>query len=307
MSRSGDHENLPRVSVVVPVLNGESTIRACLTSLFRMDYPDARREVVLVDNDSTDRSAEAVKAFPVRYVLERRRGVAFARNAGIERSDGEVVAFTDADCVVTKSWLRELVAGLSEGASVGGVEGETLCYPPRTAIERYTARRNSHSYKARQSSPLAPFFGAANVAFRREIFERVGIFDTRFRAAEDIDFTWRFYEETPFKLVFRPKAVVFHQSRTDLRSFFRQQIRTGTALAVLQGKYPERLPWRVVDELRAWRQVLQLGWLVVVGAARYGARRDMETFLDAYYNFVRKGAIRMGYLRGRTTRALRGS
>ncbi len=115
----------PLISVVVPVRNGERTIRDCLASLLRMDYPETRRELLVVDNGSTDRTAEIIKSFPVRYVSEGCRGIPHARNRGIEASQGAIVAFTDADCVVDAAWLRELVRGFEE-EGIGGVEGETV-------------------------------------------------------------------------------------------------------------------------------------------------------------------------------------
>ena len=67
--------NLPFISVIVPALNEEQNIRECLVSLLEADYPPERREILVVDNGSTDRTAEIVKSFPVRYLREERRGV----------------------------------------------------------------------------------------------------------------------------------------------------------------------------------------------------------------------------------------
>ena len=66
--------NLPFTSVIVPALNEERTIGDCLVSLLKMDYPQERREILVVDNGSTDSTAEIVKSFPVRYLQEERGG-----------------------------------------------------------------------------------------------------------------------------------------------------------------------------------------------------------------------------------------
>ena len=103
-----DHR-LPFVSVIIPVLNGERTIRECLVSLLRVDYLPERGEILVVDNGSTDRTAEIINSFPVRYLGEERRGKSYARNRGIEASKGEILAFTDADCVVSiRGIFREI-------------------------------------------------------------------------------------------------------------------------------------------------------------------------------------------------------
>ncbi len=125
------NNELPFISIIIPVLNGERTIRACLNSILHSDYPGEKREIVVIDNGSTDRTAEIVKTFPVQYLLEARRGVSYARNRGIEASRGGILAFTDSDCVVSRRWLPEIVQGFGD-EKIGGMEGETVDYPPVT-------------------------------------------------------------------------------------------------------------------------------------------------------------------------------
>ena len=99
----------PAVSIVVPARNAESTLRDCVTSLLRLDYPVQRREIIVVDNGSSDATSASIQDLPVTLLTERRRGPSWARNAGIEASKGEIIAFTDADCIVTRGWLHGLV------------------------------------------------------------------------------------------------------------------------------------------------------------------------------------------------------
>ena len=231
---------------------------------------------------------------------EERPGAAAARNRGIEASSGSIVAFTDADCRVTRGWLRELVAGFSD-ESVGAVEGEILDYPPVTLAQRYTARRRSYSGQARRGSPLAPYLSTGNVAFRRDVVERIGLFDPRFPRAggEDVDFSWRFFEARGLEARYRPRAVVFHEHRRTVSGLFFQQIRNGHGLAVLQAKYPGRLPWGWRRELRAWwrlaRFTLTAGHAAVRGALRGAGEADT---VDPCITLVRKLGFRMGFLGG---------
>jgi len=297
-------DTMPFVSVIVPALNEERTIRECLVSLLGMDYPPERREILVVDNGSTDRTPDIVKSFPVRYLREERRGASYARNRGIEESKGEILAFTDADCVVTTGWLRELVQGF-EDEGVGGVEGETVAYLPVTLAECYRARMRSFSHIGRTDNPLSPYANTANVAFRREVFNRIGLFDTRFSPAggEDVDFSWRFFQETELQLRHNPKAVVFYRCRSTVGDFFSQQMRNGRGLAILQAKYPARLPWGWRQELRSWSAVSGFAWIATRAAIRYGFQGDkkMDVY-DAYFTFLRKLAVRVGFLRGTLAR-----
>ena len=189
----------PFVSVIIPVLNEERTIRECLTSLIKMDYPVERREILVVDNGSTDRTAEIIKTFQVRYLWEERRGAAAARNKGIEASKGEILAFTDADCVVTTGWLRELARAFDE-EGVGGVAGEVVAFPPKTRAEWYAARVRHLSPQKYLSRSLLPFAAFANLAFRRDVFDRIGLLDATIPLGESTDFCTRLLQGTDLKL-----------------------------------------------------------------------------------------------------------
>ena len=290
---------LPFVSVIVPAFNEERTIRECLVSLLKMDYPHERREILVVDNGSTDRTAEIIKSLPVTYIREERKGISHARNRGIEASKGEILAATDADCVVTTGWLRELVQEF-EDEGVGGVEGETVAYPPVSPVEHYLARIRSHSHHARRSSPLFPFVPNANIAYRREVFDKIGRFDPRCSpAGEDVDFSWRFLAETGLELRYNPRAVVFHRHRSTVWDFFSQQMRNGRGLAILQAKYPARLPWGWRKETRAWGLVAGHAWRAARATVRNGFQRGKDVDAhDLYFTFLKNLAVRFGFLRG---------
>ena len=125
----------PFVSVIIAVRNAAGELSRCVASLLRMDYPENRREIVFVDCGSTDGSAALLKRHPVRYVGEKGSGIAHGRNQGIEVSRGEILAFTDPDCVVTTQWLRELVRPFQD-PGVGGAAGAILPFPGTTPAER---------------------------------------------------------------------------------------------------------------------------------------------------------------------------
>lgn len=288
----------PFVSVVVPVRNGQRTISDCVMSLLRMDYPPERREILVVDNSSSDGTARTVRSHPVTLLQEHQRGAAAARNAGILASRGQILAFTDADCIVTVQWARELVRAFAD-ERVGGVEGETVDYLPTTRVERYIARRRPFSYEARRFNPLAPFVITANVAFRRDVFDRIGLFDTRFAGAggEDIDFTWRFVGETELALRHSPRAIVFHRNRATAWPYFQQQARNARALATLRAKYPERLPWSWRQEMRAWGVLVSLVTPAVREAAG-GVRSTGGPHDDVQLALLRRLAVRLGFLQG---------
>jgi glycosyltransferase involved in cell wall biosynthesis len=285
---------VPFVTVVVPVRDGERTLRDCLASLLASDYPPSRREIVVVDNDSKDRTAEIIQDFPVRFAREKRRGASAARNRGIELSQGEILAFTDADCVVSRGWLSELVRGF-ESEAVGVVAGEVMAFPPSTAAERYMAKRVPCWQRANLDAPR-PGIVTASIAVRKAVFRQIGLFDPNLTRAQDTDFGWRFFRACPLGLRYSPRAVVLHRHRATTSEFFRHQAVWGYGGAVISSKY--RLPSGMREELRLYQalgaQLLDLGR----AAAGYAwHRRGWNELEYAYFDVLCRLGRRFGALR----------
>jgi glycosyltransferase involved in cell wall biosynthesis len=286
----------PFVSIVVPVLNGEETIGDCLASLLRVDFPDERREIIVVDNGSRDRTVAIAGGFPVRLVREPRQGRSSARNRGIAEARGELVAFTDADCAVSTTWLAELANGF-ERVEVGAVAGEVVAYPARTPVERYLAARRP-AYNAWSLSHRHRWIAFPSAAVRRLVFDRIGAFDSRIPGGADIDFSWRLLA-AGFEVGFRPKALVFHRHPTTIGVLLRQRVRYGRGHAALSAKYPETIPWGWREEAAAWRDLAASGVDVAVAGARaLGGRDGSEgrAFESAYIDFARKAGERAGFV-----------
>lgn len=281
----------PLLSIIVPVRNGADSIGSCLTSLAAADYPADRREIVVVDNGSTDRTAEIVRGFPVRYVTApERRGAPAARNVGIRAAQGEILAFTDADCVVTKGWLRA-IARAFERPDVGAVAGEILPYPPRTPAERYASRVRHLSPQRYLARPRLPFAVFANLAFRREVFDRIGLLDEKLFQGDSTDFCTRFLRGTGSKLEYVPQAVVFHRHRATTWDFLAQQWNYGRGHALLYIKYRQEIPWGWRQSVLAYRDLARSAGALLAS----GLRRE-EVGLR-YFEFLKRVAERLGFIR----------
>ena len=215
--------SLPSVSVVVPVRDGERTIAACLDALLAQEYP-GRVEVIVVDNGSTDGTSDLARSRPVVLVHEPRQGRAIARNAGIARSTGEIVAFVDADCVAEPGWLTMLVEPFAD-AGVGGVGGEIHSVPPVTAVQVYLDRKEAGRQQYCVQGGRRKRHGfliTANAAYRRSVLSEVGGFDPSFITAEDVDLGWR-VRHAGHTLAYAPDAIVRHWLRETIRDLFRQR------------------------------------------------------------------------------------
>jgi glycosyltransferase involved in cell wall biosynthesis len=287
--------DFPSVSIVVPVRNGGDVIQDCVVSLLGSSYPAQRREVIVVDNGSTDSTARIVRDLPVECLFEPRRGPSSARNRGIEASRGEVIAFVDADCVATAGWLEELARPFVD-PNVWAVAGEIVSYPPRTSAQRYMARRKGRWQKPALESRWWPFAVTANVAFRRCTFERVGLFDPALTRAQDKDFGRR-YLDAGLRFEYAPRALVLHRHRITAWGFFRQHVGWGYGAALLHAKYG--LPWG------AWAEIVKYGELAVAtralarsGARRLGAHGDPADLQYHAYEVLRRVAHRVGAAKG---------
>jgi cellulose synthase/poly-beta-1,6-N-acetylglucosamine synthase-like glycosyltransferase len=275
----------PVVSVVVPIRNGADTIGECIEALLANDYPPERREILVVDNASSDGTAEIIRRYAVTYLRAERPGVSHARNRGIEASRGELVAFLDGDCVAEPSWLTAVVRPFDD-PSVGCVAGELQHGPVRTAAQRQAARMLGHWQRfATSSNP--PFVVTANAAFRRHVFEEIGYFDSRFPKAQDVELSLRFNSLTDLRIVYCAEAVARHIHRRTQLGFFRQQFGWAYGAGLIGARDRARTgrpsdPPRLRDVGTATRGV----WLVLAELAR--GRGRPEYLEDAWFGLLRQ-------------------
>ena len=115
----------PQVSIIIPAKNASATLSQCLNSLRRLNYPAC--EVIVINDGSTDETPAILAAYPEVTVLSTSGiGPSACRNLGLEKAQGTCIAFTDADCIVDKEWLNELLKGFTFCENVVGVGGTQL-------------------------------------------------------------------------------------------------------------------------------------------------------------------------------------
>jgi len=232
----------PRVSVVIPVYQGERDIAACLRSVLDQSIPRDLYEVIVVNNGSTDRTAAIVAEFPVGVVDEPRRGVSHARNAGVAHARGELIAFTDVDCVADHHWIEALVARFDSEPDLGGVGGYIAGYDPQTSVQYYIAESGllSQEEAIRDLRYSKPFAMMANALLPRRLAEEAGGFDPQCElAGEDADLCWRI-GDMGRRFVFAPHALVYHRHRPTVRLLCRWMFRYGVGTVYLMKKHRSR-------------------------------------------------------------------
>ena len=227
----------PRVSVVVCTYNGSRTIRDCMEGLMRLEYPDF--EVIVVNDGSTDRTAQIVSEYPFRLISTENRGLSAARNTGMLAATGEIVAYTDDDAWPDPHWLQYLAHSFKKYgfAGVGG-----LNVPPAGdgSIADCVANAPGGPVHVLLSDHVAEHIPGCNMAFRHEVLQEVGGCDPLYRVAgDDVDLCWR-VQQAGGTLGFHPAALVWHHRRNSLKAYWRQQQGYGKAEALLEGKWPEK-------------------------------------------------------------------
>jgi GT2 family glycosyltransferase len=227
----------PRVSVIVCTHNGERTLSQCLERLRALTYPDF--ETIVVDDGSADGSADIARAHGAVLVQTEHRGLSFARNAGVARARGDVVAFLDDDAYPDPDWLYYVAAALRANAHAG-VGGPNIPPEDDGLVADCVAAAPGAPIHVLISDREAEHVPGCNMAFRKSALEEVGGFDERFRVAgDDVDVCWRL-QESGRTLGFSAGAVVMHRRRDSVRRYLKQQYSYGKAEALLERKWPSR-------------------------------------------------------------------
>ncbi len=287
------HEDpLPMVTVVVPVYNDLVRLRMCVAALAGQDYPADRFEVVVVDNASSD---DVRAALPdddrFRLLREPRRGSYAARNTGVAAANGDVLAFTDSDCVPHRNWLTAGVAALSATPTADALGGSIrLTFrsgAPRTGPELYEAR---HGFSQRKYIETFSFAATANLFVPTKVFVDVGAFNADLKSGGDLDWGTRL-ARSGRHLAYADTPVVDHPARSTWAETTRKAVRVAGGLADL-ATHESRgtLLRRAVREVRRGCAVWVTVWTFDEPARRRDKIRYATTF--SYVSLVRAG-VRM--------------
>jgi glycosyltransferase involved in cell wall biosynthesis len=294
-----------RVSVIVPVYNGERTLRGCLDALAGQDVPGVEFEVLVVDNGSTDGTWALIESYgaPVRGIQETAiRGSYAARNAGTRASNGEIVAFTDADCIPRPNWLKLILEGFSDPA-VGCVGGQVIGLAPTTPAEIFAQRKGVLNQEMSFRGSYRPHFATANVAYRRDVLAQLGGFHPSLESGGDADLCWRMQELTDWQIRFQPEALVEHHHRMGWRELWKQYHRYGrgrAALRILHPDHPVTSYETLAETARRGVRFLRRagGYGLAISASPVRRRPDRGELDYAFYSLISQGAFALGARRG---------
>ena len=250
----------PSVSVVVPTCSNPRSLERCLRSILRCDYDDF--EVIVVENrpGSSDTARMLVERFPgerrIRYVEEPRPSASLARNAGLARAEGEIVAFTDDDIVVDPLWIRASVQAMLSASGIACVTGLILPLEleskTQLLLEQFAGfgkgfeRKTYRLPESRQENPLLPYAAGAlgsgaSIVIRTDVARELGGFDpalgppTPAAGGEDLDLLVRVLR-SGHGLSYEPRAIVWHEHPAGEARLRRQVYNYGIGLGAMLGK-----------------------------------------------------------------------
>ncbi|MDX1681253.1 MAG: glycosyltransferase, partial [Akkermansiaceae bacterium] len=231
----------PKVSAIICTRNGRQRVSACLSAL------QASRcrhgfELIVVDDGSSDGTAEHIaEHFPEVQILSLPpSGLSAARNAGASIARGEILAYTDDDCVPDRDWLERAVDFLQSHPEYAAVGGPNLAQQAQQWHEAVVCAAPGAPSHVMLDDVTAEHLPGCNLIVRKSALNEIKGFDHRFHAAgDDVDFCWRL-QNIGHSLGFDPGCFVWHFRRPSLRAYLRQQLGYGKAERLLIAKHPQR-------------------------------------------------------------------
>ena len=225
------------ISVIVPAKDAAETLEDCLSSLQSQQDVGQDYEIILVDDGSSDRTAEIAQCFGVTVIRQENQGRSVARNMGAKAARGDILAFTDADCAPAADWLHHLVEPF-EDRQVVGTKG---VYRTRQTglVPRFVQQEYGFKYLRMAAQDNIDFIDTYAAAYRRDVFIENGGFESALLSVEDQEFSFRLARKG-YHLVFAPQAVVFHRHVPTAWKYFRRKFEIGYWKAFMLRWLPEK-------------------------------------------------------------------
>lgn len=232
LSSERNNEDCSLISVIVITYNEEKNIKDCLDSLLMLDYPEDKYEIIVVDS-STDSTPYIVEEYKVVKLIRSEKGYSQQRNAGLRSASFDIIAYTDADCIVSSDWLKIINRAFSnkEIAAIGG-NG----YPPPgtgyfgkcvACIGHPAGGAIGFDANVTRTDKGVDFVSGCNSVYRKKVLLEVGGFGSIFYdGGEDIDISRRIRQKG-YYIDYIPELTVYHKPRTTLHEFIRWNIQVG--------------------------------------------------------------------------------
>lgn len=280
----------PFVSIIIPVRNAGKIIGQCLKSLNNLNYPKDKYEIIISDSESTDDTQAIIKKYGAILVSTPKRSVCAGRNEGFRVARGEIVAFSDADCVMDKNWIKNGIKYF-ENPVIGAVGGPNITPADDTAFAKAVgfvfdqAIFSAGSIHGRILNKIKEVksIPGCNVIYKRGVLDKVMPMDESLLEAEDY-VTNQKIRRLGYKLLYTPDTVVWHYRRPNPKRFFRQIYRYAIG-RLLIGK-------KDIKMMNLMHILIGLGLPILTGASIYLIIAD---YLLLIYFFLSAALFLLAY------------
>lgn len=227
-----------KASVIIPAYNAEKTISECVSAL--NGQTSRPHEVIVVDDGSDDRTSDVSMKLGAKVIIQKNAGPATARNRGAREAKGDILLFTDADCVPDRGWVKNMLEPFKD-RSVSGVQG-VYRTRQKSIIARFVQAEIEARYKKMAQKPQKEgidFIGTYSAGYRRKVFREFGGFDKSFPKAsgEDPELSFRMANRG-HRLVLNKDAVVYHTHPDSLIKYLSQKYWRAYWRVLLYKKHP---------------------------------------------------------------------
>lgn len=254
----------PSVSVIVPVYNDAGRIGKCIEALLNQTYPLEKFEVLIVDNGSTDETCSVIEKYPVKLLIENTIESSYAaRNTGIQNAQGEIIAFTDSDCIPYPDWIEKGVTTLLRIPDCGLVGGRIEIFFKNAdrpnAIEFYDSIMG---FNQKEDIERHNFASTANVFTFKKVFDSVGLFKEKLKSGGDNEWGRRVFAHG-YKLIYADDTIVNHAARNSLSQLYKRYTRLigGCYVQYLKGSFKIYIK----DLIRSFRNIIGLLIRIILG------------------------------------------
>lgn len=274
--------SLPFASIIVPVYNDPDGIRQTIKALLEQSYPKDRYEILVVDNNSVDTTAEVIKSFPVIYLEEKNIQSSYAaRNQAIQIARGDIFAFTDSGCIPERNWLKNGIESMQDKTVALGV-GKITFFSHNDRMNVYEIY-DSSAFLQQHLYVECNFGATANVFARKDDIERVGRFRDDLISGGDKDLGQRLSKIGTVKYL--DNAIVKHPTRATFEEMLKKTKRIYTGVGQfwalgLPGNTTKLSFWR--PRIRVWRQCEFWSTLAFIDKIKYWFIVNIFIYIGAF-------------------------
>ncbi len=238
----------PTASIIIPAYNAQDTIDSCLSALLEQTGLEANLEILVIDDGSTDTTVSHIQSFQQQqlpahisiqlFLQVNNQGPAAARNRGAKEASGEILLFTDSDCIPESDWVSEMLTPF-QSDTVSAVKGAYKTKQPEL-VARFAQTEFESRYRILEKMDKVDVVFTYAAAIKKTVFWKVGGFDTSFPKAdnEDTDLSYKIAKD--HIIIFNPKAIVYHKHPASLKEYLSKKFSRGYWRMYVYKRFPEK-------------------------------------------------------------------